>query len=375
MAILGFGLGMGVLSSILFVSGISLQYLYLAMGVFIGSAVAPISLAILWKKTNRNAATLGALAGLVIGISSWLAVSYVLSGQISLASTSNTISLLVGNTTSILSSLAIVMTGSLMRSEKFNFEQLRHKIIVYDEKIRARIEQETNDTTLKKSSRSALLYGLLISMIILVLIPVPLFALNYIFTKSFFSVWIFAVISCVVAGAATVWLLPIIQSRHSIQEVFRRSIGSQKYEMEQETSPGNEEFAQKILVAIDGSATSVRCLNYVNFTLRDISNVQVYIAHIIEWSEDDEGVDEETVSKIQEQGKIMIQSVVVPARIRNHQRLVRLGDPAKKIAELAKSLNIDTIVMGKRGLGNAENLGHVPAELLQITSKAVVLLD
>ena len=375
MAILGFGLGMGILSSILFVSGISLQYLYLAMGVFIGSAVAPISLAILWKKTNRNAATVGALAGLVIGISSWLTVSYVISGQISLASTSNTISLLVGNTTSILSSLAIVMTGSLMRSEKFNFEQLRHKIIVYDEKIRARIEQETNDATLKKSSRSAILYGLLISLVILILIPVPLFVLNYVFTKSFFSVWIFAVITCVIAGAATVWLLPIIQSRHSIQEVFLRSVGAQKYETELEPSPTNDEFVQKILVAIDGSATSVRCLNYVNFTLRDISNVQVYIAHIIEWSEDDEGVDEETVSKIQEQGKIMIQSVVVPARIRNHQRLVRLGDPAKKIAELAKSLNIDTIVMGKRGLGNAENLGHVPAELLQITSKAVVLLD
>jgi len=147
--------------------------------------------------------------------------------------------------------------------------------------------------------------------------------------------------------------------------------------MEPETSPGNEEFAQKILVAIDGSATSVRCLNYVNFTLRDISNVQVYITHIIEWSEDEDedGIDEETVSKIQEQGKIMIQSVVVPARIRNHQRLVTLGDPAKKIAELAKSLNIDTIVMGKRGLGNAENLGHVPVELLKLTSKAVVLLD
>lgn len=242
-------------------------------------------------------------------------------------------------------------------------------------KIRARIEQETNDATLKKSSRSAILYGLLISLVILILIPVPLFVLNYVFTKSFFSVWIFAVITCVIAGAATVWLLPIIQSRHSIQEVFRRSVGAQKYETELEPSPTNDEFVQKILVAIDGSATSVRCLNYVNFTLRDISNVQVYIAHIIEWSEDDECVDEETVSKIQEQGKIMIQSVVVPARIRNHQRLVRLGDPAKKIAELAKSLNIDTIVMGKRGLGNAENLGHVPAELLQITSKAVVLLD
>ena len=48
-SILGFGLGMGALASLLFMSGVSLQYVYLAMGVLIGSAVAPISLAILWK--------------------------------------------------------------------------------------------------------------------------------------------------------------------------------------------------------------------------------------------------------------------------------------------------------------------------------------
>ncbi|GIT55452.1 MAG: hypothetical protein Ct9H300mP17_06110 [Candidatus Nitrosopelagicus sp.] len=57
-SILGFGLGMGALASVLFMSGISLQYVYLAMGVLIGSAVAPISLAILWKDTNRYVATL-----------------------------------------------------------------------------------------------------------------------------------------------------------------------------------------------------------------------------------------------------------------------------------------------------------------------------
>jgi len=375
MAILGFGLAMGLLSSVLFVSGISLQYLYLAMGIFIGSAVAPISLAILWKKTNRKAATLGATLGLGIGIFSWLATSFSVGGQLSISSTSNTVSLLVGNASSILSSLAIVLAGSIARPERFNFEQLRHKIIVYDEKIRNRIEQETNDATLRKSSRSAVIYGILISLIILVVIPVPLFLSGYVFSEQFFSIWIFSVICYVLIAASLVWFVPLFQSRHSVQEVMRRSTGSQKYEMESVPNPANDEFAQKILIAIDGSATSVRCLNYVNYTLKDMSNVKVFIAHIIEWGDDSENIDEETVSKIQEQGKIMIQSIVVPARIRHHERIIRLGDPAKKIAELAKLLHVDTIVIGKKGLGNAEFMGHVPYSLLGLTSKPVVLLD
>ena len=61
LAILGFGFGMGILASILLLIGASLQYLYLVMGILIGSAVVPITLAILWKKANKYAATLEVL--------------------------------------------------------------------------------------------------------------------------------------------------------------------------------------------------------------------------------------------------------------------------------------------------------------------------
>jgi urea-proton symporter len=59
---------MGLLALMLLQVGASLQYVYLAMGVLIGSAVIPISLAIVWKRTNKVAATAGALAGLVWGV-------------------------------------------------------------------------------------------------------------------------------------------------------------------------------------------------------------------------------------------------------------------------------------------------------------------
>ena len=56
MTIIAFGLGMGLLASILLQIGASLQYMYLAMGILIGSAVIPISLSVVWNKTNKVAA-------------------------------------------------------------------------------------------------------------------------------------------------------------------------------------------------------------------------------------------------------------------------------------------------------------------------------
>ena len=53
----------------------------------------------------------------------------------------------------------------------------------------------------------------------------------------------------------------------------------------------------------------------------------------------------------------------------------RLGDPAKKISELASSINVDTIVMGRKGLSDTDsNLGHVTTKVLSLTSKPVVLV-
>jgi urea-proton symporter len=51
--IIGLGIGMGILASILLQVGTSLQYVYLTMGIWIGSAVIPILLSVIWKKTNK----------------------------------------------------------------------------------------------------------------------------------------------------------------------------------------------------------------------------------------------------------------------------------------------------------------------------------
>ena len=376
-SILGFGLGMGVLASILFMSGISLQYVYLAMGVLIGSAVAPISLAILWKDTNRYAATSAAIIGLGCGITVWFGYAFANSGEISLASTSNMFALLAGNLAAILTSLAITVIGSLFRPENFNFSKLKSEIFVVDERIRKRLEKETNEKSLKKASRFSMQYGLTLTLILVVAWPIPLFFSNYVFAEPVFHVWIWVAILWAGVAASLVWILPVIQSRDGILHVMKNIAKSSK--PRKTVKYGHDltdnEIAQKILVAVDGSVSSMRALNYVNYVMKESSNIKVYLTHIIEWSDDEESMDEEMTIKMEQDGRKMLLGISLPSKLKNYERIVKLGDPAKKISDLASSLNVDTIVMGRKGLSDSDsNLGHVTSKVLSLTTKPIVLV-
>ena len=376
-AILGFGLGMGALASMLFQFGVSLQYVYLAMGVLIGSAVAPISLAILWKDTNRYAATIASIIGLGCGVTVWLGYAYATSGEISLASTSNMFALLAGNLASILTSLIITVIGSLFRPENFNFSKLKHEIFVVDEQIRKRLEKETNEESLKNASKFSMRYGLTLTLILVVVWPIPLFLSNYVFTETVYHVWIWVAILWAATAGSLVWALPIIQSRSGIAHVLKNIVISSK--PKKSDKYGNDlsgnEIAQKILVAVDGSVSSMRSLNYVNYVMKESSNIKVYLAHIIEWTDDDESMDEEMTLKMEQDGRKMLLGILLPSKLKNYERIVKLGDPAKKISELATSLNVDTIVMGRKGLSDTDSdLGHVTSKLLTLSSKPIVLV-
>lgn len=63
--VIGFGCFMGLLAVILNKAGVSLGWIYLAMGVLIGSAVLPIAFMLLWRKPNAIGAILGTASGCV----------------------------------------------------------------------------------------------------------------------------------------------------------------------------------------------------------------------------------------------------------------------------------------------------------------------
>ncbi len=132
---------------------------------------------------------------------------------------------------------------------------------------------------------------------------------------------------------------------------------------------------KRILVAVDGSMPSIRALDYAShaFQLDSI----IYVLHIIEWPEDPEEnaeYDAELVKRVEKEGRLVLSSILIK-NSKRCERIVKVGDPANRIIKTANDLNVDIIVLGTRGLGHADDLGHVTKKVLSESHKPVLLLN
>jgi urea-proton symporter len=379
-AIVGFGIGMGLLALILLQVGASLQYVYLAMGVLIGSAVVPISLAIVWKKTNKVAATVGALAGLVCGVTVWLASSYTFYGIVSVSTTSQNLPLLAGNVTSILIGAIVTLLGSMIKPDNFDFRLMKQKIMIVDAKIRRAIDHESDEEYLKHWSKFGYKFGIALTLMLVVAWPVPLYLSGYVFSQEAYTVWVGIAVTWAATAAAVIVLLPLIESRVGIVKVLKQigkgSIVEAVTERNAYYAAESQSYQKRILVPVDGSQQSLRALDYAASIYSSFPDkVMITLLNIIEWAdENEESMDDELAAAIEEQGRRVLRSIIIPKPARNYERMVKLGDPATKIVEMAEKLKVDMIVMGATGLSNSKEIGHVSRKVLKMTSLPVIFM-
>lgn len=116
---------MGILAVILNKAGVSLGWMYLAMGVLIGSAVIPIAFMLLWSKANAFGAILGSVSGCVLGIVTWLSTAKIQYGRVDLDTTGKNAPMLAGN-------LVAILTGILYGCFwHFRFSSARFRLIYF----------------------------------------------------------------------------------------------------------------------------------------------------------------------------------------------------------------------------------------------------
>jgi len=222
--IVGFGLGMGALAVVLLAMGLSLGFVYLAMGILIGSAVVPIALTILWKKTNKVAATAGAIIGLVISTTTWVAVAASLpeyGGVVDLASLGHNYSMLFANIAGIISGGVIALVGSAMTKTDFDWKDLREKITLVELSATESAQVTEDEETLKKAFKFSVRGGGLMTLVLIIVWPMPLIASGYVFELGSYAVWVAISVIWVSLASAIVIFLPIIEARHGIAKVLR----------------------------------------------------------------------------------------------------------------------------------------------------------
>lgn len=127
------GLGMGILSILLFNIGIGLGFVYMAMGIFVSGAVIPLTLGLMWKRATNDGCFYGALVGMISGVTVWLVSAYVMYGNISVESLGQLHSMLFGNLAVFIVSGLISIGHALMSKEEFDFESLKDKFKSFDD--------------------------------------------------------------------------------------------------------------------------------------------------------------------------------------------------------------------------------------------------
>lgn len=260
LAIIAYGIFMGVLGVIFFYAGISMGWLYEFMGVLLGSAVLPIALAIMSKSANKWCCIAGAWAGVVCGVIAWLvATSTLNNGVISVETTFGNYPMLAGNLGSILVGALISGGGSMIWPEDFDFSITRalntdHRNAstpptafesdtqsVDAEKQEKAHDSPTHATEVKATARSpvrtqdeygleyqrklqrafkiAVIVSIVLFVILILLIPLPLFGSEYIFPSAGFTGWISICFVWLFWGCGAVVLYPLYESRQGLKEV------------------------------------------------------------------------------------------------------------------------------------------------------------
>jgi urea-proton symporter len=102
--IIVFGIILVIFSSSMYDNGIDLGWLYLFMGILVGSAVMPLWNLMMWKKASGTGAVLAAWGGLFLALTSWITTARVVGEEITVATLGSNEAMLIGNLTAILSS-------------------------------------------------------------------------------------------------------------------------------------------------------------------------------------------------------------------------------------------------------------------------------
>ncbi|KAJ7827131.1 urea transporter [Mycena olivaceomarginata] len=236
-----YALVIGLAGLIFFYIGVSMGWLYTFMGVILGSGVAPIALCITWSKANKTGCIVGSLAGFAAGIIAWLVTTSTLNGgAINVTTSGGDFEMLAGNLASIGVGAIIATASSYMWPENYDFESTRaiNKPTAapkVDDEEHAKadrpsmekkekatvLDEELDPVALNKAFRFAAWSSLGLLLVLIILVPLPLFFASTVYGAGGLTAWVVIGIIWTFLSAFSVVLYPLWESRAAILLISR----------------------------------------------------------------------------------------------------------------------------------------------------------
>ncbi|KAL4779274.1 putative sodium/proline symporter [Aspergillus varians] len=207
--------------------GFSVDFLITAIGIFVDSVIVPMACTIMWKKQSALAAFIVPPMCSVFGLIAWFCTAYTHHGVVSIETLSSNLPLVAGNMVALCSPLVVTPLATFLKPDNFDWRILKETIQRgNDENITAdRQGEEETDKLLITARNRSLFLGLFLTISLVILWPIPMYASSYIFSRGFFTGWVAFLFIWAFLAAAVILGLPIWEGLPQISMVLNRILG------------------------------------------------------------------------------------------------------------------------------------------------------
>ncbi|KAJ5701941.1 hypothetical protein N7488_009489 [Penicillium malachiteum] len=216
-------------------AGFSVSFLITVSGILVDSAIVPMACTILWSKQSKIAVITSPLISSVAGILAWLLTAQSTEGDITITTLSANLPLVAGNICSLCAPLILTPMFTFIWPGNYDFEKFKEirpigeyqegdaeYVTPTAEAIAAAEEHdEQNSKLLFRARKRAIWLSIAMTLIYLILWPIPLYATSYVFSKRFLKGWVVVVFLWAFFAASVITFLPIWESRQSLARFAR----------------------------------------------------------------------------------------------------------------------------------------------------------
>lgn len=268
LTVLVWSIGVACIATGLTFTTIGVNYLVTFVSIFSSSAVFPFYSTTIWERQNKTAVMVGPILGTCTAAASWFGITYHMYGEITVATTSEVIPLVVGNAVSLVSGAvySLICTFAFGRDD-FDWGLLQTQIKNADDSDvkgytpeQAALEKAhevltpEQDQDLRRGKVKAIIITTILCLIFVVIWPFPMFGTSYVFSKGFFKFWLAITFLWAFAASLTIVFMPLIQGRQTIILFFKTMVLGKKLQPAGRTSSSEDDAVDT--VELDASKRS-----------------------------------------------------------------------------------------------------------------------
>jgi urea-proton symporter len=220
LTIVVFGLFMGCFAILLNEIGLNLGWVYLFMGIWIGSAVCPLWNMMTWDKASGTGAIVAAWSGLVLAVVSWTVAAKIQGGEVNVDTLGTNEVMLSGNLVAIVSSGVIHYLYSVFVDPTvFDFAMLNERIKLVENDTRGLTDDEKDPVVLDAAERWIKNRGYVLTLFLIFIWPLLSIPAG-VFSKSYFAFWVLIAIAWGFGAAIIITILPLAENSEEITTVL-----------------------------------------------------------------------------------------------------------------------------------------------------------